>query len=132
MATYRAGLALEAAGLAALLLRNPLAFGAMAFAAGLLVPGITAVMLSRVNAVPGLDAAARQRGWTAATVAWALGQAAAAYGLAWVYSRTGDYRPVLAVAGAAVLAAGAMEVLIARRALPLAVIASSSSGTGSG
>ncbi len=132
VATYRAGLALEAAGLAALLLRNTVAFGAMAFATGLLVPGITAVMLSRVNAVPGLDAAARQRGWTAATVAWALGQAAAAYGLAWVYSRSGDYLPVLGVAAAAVVAAGGMEVLIARRALPLAAIAPSPSGRGSG
>ncbi len=110
VATYRVGLAIEGAGLAGLLLRNPAMFGLMAFAAGLLVPGMTAVMLSRVQAASGPDAAARQRGWTQATVAWALGQAAAAYGLAWVYSHFRRYTLVLELAGLAVAFAAAIEL----------------------
>ena len=120
VATYRVGLAIEGAGLAGLLLHNPAAFGLMAFATGLLVPGLTAVMLSRVQAAAGPDAAARQRGWTQATVAWALGQAAAAYGLAWVYGRSGRYTLVLALAALAVVSAAATEVWITRFGLPRA------------
>ena len=112
-ATFRVGLLLEGAAVVALLLlRDPVSSGAMAFGAGLLVPGITAVMLGRVQAVAGDDPAARQRGWTEATVAWALGQAAAAYGLAWLYARTGSYTPVLVLAALAVLLAAAVELWI--------------------
>ncbi len=113
-ATFRAGLLLEGVSVLALLwLRDPVISGLMVFGAGLLVPGITAVMLGRVQALAGSDPAARQRGWTEATVAWALGQAAAAYGLAWLYARTGNYAAVLGAALVAVLLAAAVELWIA-------------------
>ena len=113
-ATFRAGLLLEGASVLALLwLRDPVVSGLMVFGAGLLVPGITAVMLGRVQALAGNDPAARQRGWTEATVAWALGQAAAAYGLAWLYARTGNYAALLGAALLAILLAAAVELWIA-------------------
>jgi hypothetical protein len=76
------------------------------------VPGITAVMLGRVGAMAGSDGVARQRGWTLATVAWAIGQAAGAYGLAWVYGQTNDYELLFAAALAAMAAAAILETAL--------------------
>jgi predicted MFS family arabinose efflux permease len=69
--------------------------------AGMVAPSITAVMLGRVQDAAGLDPVARQRGWTQATVAWAIGQAAAAYGLSWLYVATGGYAAPLDMAAVA-------------------------------
>jgi predicted MFS family arabinose efflux permease len=87
--------------------------------AGMVAPSITAVMLGRVQDAAGLDPVARQRGWTQATVAWAIGQAAAAYGLSWLYVATGGYAAPLDMAAVALLAALSIEaVLIVRARLP--------------
>lgn len=90
-----------------------LAVGVSAFVAGMLTPGITAVMLGRVTLVAGADGAVRQRGWTKATVAWAVGQAAGAYVMAWLYSVTGGYDSVFRLALAALVAALAIEAIMA-------------------
>jgi predicted MFS family arabinose efflux permease len=91
---------------------NPVAIGVSAAVAGSIVPGITAVMLGRVGAMAGSDGVARQRGWTLATVAWAIGQAAGAYGLAWVYGQTNDYELLFAAALAAMAAAAILETAL--------------------
>ena len=106
----RAVIGTEALCLVALIAStDPLAVSASAFVAGSIVPGVTAVMLGRVGSMAGLDGAARQRGWTLATVAWAIGQAAGAYGLAWLYGRTGDYHLMFVVALVAMVAAAVIE-----------------------
>ena len=90
-----------------------IAIGASALVAGSIVPGITAVMLGRVGTMAGSDGVARQRGWTLATVAWAIGQAVGAYGLAWVYGQTNDYELLFAAALAAMAAAAILEAALA-------------------
>ena len=95
-----------------------LAIDASVFLAGIVVPGITAIMLGRVGEMAGNDPAARQRGWTQATVAWAIGQAVGAYGMAWLYGLLGGYPALLVTALAALIAAGAMELVMDLRRRP--------------
>jgi predicted MFS family arabinose efflux permease len=110
----RAVIATEMVCLIVLLLSsNLVAIGASAVVAGSIVPGITAIMLGRVGAMAGSDGVARQRGWTLATVAWAMGQAAGAYGLAWVYGQTNKYGLPFAVALVAMAAAALLEATLA-------------------
>ena len=92
---------------------SPLAVGVSAFAAGVVTPGISAVMLGRVSQLAGLDGGARQRGWTQATVAWAIGQVIGAYGMAWLLAVTGGYASVFRLGLAALLAAAAIEAVLA-------------------
>ena len=87
----------------------PVASGVAALVSGLCLSGITSTMLGRVQDAAGADPVARQRGWTEATVAWAIGQASAAYGLAWLYARTGGYSAILGTAGAALVLAAGLE-----------------------
>ena len=92
---------------------SPLAVGVSALAAGVVTPGISAVMLGRVSQLAGLDGGARQRGWTQATVAWAIGQVIGAYGMAWLLAVTGGYASVFRLGLAALLAAAAIEAVLA-------------------
>ena len=82
---------------------------------GMVVSGVTAVMLGRIGLRAGADAAARQRGWTYATVAWAVGQAGGTYGMAWLYAATGGYRALFVAALLALAAAAAIEAGLALR-----------------
>ena len=104
---------LGAALLVLLLTADAVAIGVSVVFAGMLGPGISAVMLGRVGQIAGGEAAARQRGWTQATIAWAVGQAAGAYGLAWLYGEFGGYNMMFAAALVALAVAAAMEVVVA-------------------
>lgn len=113
-AAFRLVMAGEAVAVALLLLPTGRAgLGASALIGGLVVSGITAAMLGRIGLRAGVDPAARQRGWTQATVAWAVGQAAGAYGMAWLYGQAG-YPALFAAALAALAAAAAVELAVAR------------------
>lgn len=115
-ATMRVILGVQAATLATLLISaNPVAVGVSSIFAGMLGPGISAVMLERVGRLADGHPAARQRGWTLATIAWAVGQAAGAYGMAWLYGELGGYAMLFATALAALAAAAAVECLLALR-----------------
>ena len=85
--------------------------GVSALVGGLVVSGVTAAMLGRIGLRAGGDLAARQRGWTQATVAWAIGQAAGAYGMAWLYGQVG-YGALFAAALAALVAAALVELAV--------------------
>ncbi len=78
-----------------------------------MVTGVTTVALARVGARAGASVAARQRGWTQATVAWAVGQAAGTYGMAWLFGATGGYAALFAIGLAALAAATLVEAAIA-------------------
>ncbi len=119
-AAMRCIVALEAASVAALLVApgSLAAILASAAVAGTLLPGVTAVALGRISLMAGTDGATRQRGWTQATVAWAIGQAAGAYGLAALYAATGRYAPMFEVALAALAAAGVIEAALTVQARP--------------
>ncbi len=109
----RVVIGVEALAVLALLFPDPLAIGASALFGGAIVSGITAVTLGRIGLRAGDDGAARQRGWTEATVAWAVGQAAGAYGMAWLFTVAGSYRPLFVAALSALAAAAAVELVLA-------------------
>ena len=104
-ATIRLLLAVLAAALLAVAASpGPVVVALAAAAAGATMPGFLPVLLGRVHELAGPDPRARQRGWSGVTIAFGIGQAAAAYGMAFAYVRTGSYT-LLFAAGAA--AAGA-------------------------
>ena len=112
-AAMRVILGVQAASVAVLLLTaNPALIAISVVFAGMSGPGISAVMLGRVGELAGSDGAARQRGWTQATVAWAVGQAGGAYGLAWLYGETGGYAALFVTALIALAAAAALEMVL--------------------
>ena len=113
-ATFRVIIAADAATIAVLLwTSDPVAIAASIVVAGMMAPGISAVTLGRVGQLAGGDPATRQRGWTQATVAWAIGQAAGAYGMAWLYSAAGGYAMLFASALAALAVAAVIEAVLA-------------------
>jgi predicted MFS family arabinose efflux permease len=70
---------------------------------GAMVPGIVPLVLGRVHELTAHDEQERQAGWSFATVAFALGQAAAAYGFSFLFARTGGGHAALFALGAAAL-----------------------------
>jgi predicted MFS family arabinose efflux permease len=80
---------------------------------GAFVPGIVPLVLGRVHelAQPEQTRAA----WSMATIAFAVGQAAGAYGLSWLFASTGDYSLLFGLGAAAILAALLIDLAFARR-----------------
>src|SRR5690606_14372433 len=83
---------------------------------GAALPGIVSLVLGRTQELAEPTAAARRAAWTGATIAFAVGQAAAAYGFSFLFAITGTYAPlfalaagILALALAVDLAAGRLE-----------------------
>jgi predicted MFS family arabinose efflux permease len=70
---------------------------------GAMVPGIVPLVLGRVHELA-RDEPSRRTGWSYATTAFALGQAAAAYGFSFLFARSDDGYALLFGLGAAVLA----------------------------
>ena len=103
----------EAAAVTLLLFPGSAAnLNASALLGGLVASGITAAMLGRIGRRAGTDQTLRQRGWTHATIAWAIGQAGGTYGMAWLYGRTHDYRVMFVASLAALAGAMIIEVVI--------------------
>ncbi len=109
----RVVIAIAAVALLALLAPSPASLALSALFGGVVVTGITTVTLARVGARAGASTATRQRGWTQATVAWAVGQAAGTYGMAWLFGRTGGYSAMFAAALAALATAAVVEAVAA-------------------
>jgi predicted MFS family arabinose efflux permease len=89
------GLAALATGHAALLISSAVV--------GAFVPGIVALVIGRAHELAGADVEAQRAAWSFATIAFALGQAVAAYGFSYLYAGGGDYALLFAL-GAAALA----------------------------
>ena len=70
---------------------------------GAFVPGIVPLVLGRVLELAPADGRARGAAWSRATAAFALGQAAAAYGFSFLFARAGDSYAMLFGLGAAAL-----------------------------
>ncbi len=79
---------------------------------GAFVPGVVPLVLGRVNELLPDDAGRRQAAWGLATTAFAVGQAAAAYGFSFLFDRTGAYAPLFAIGGAAMLSALAIDLAV--------------------
>jgi predicted MFS family arabinose efflux permease len=68
---------------------------------GAAVPGIVPLVLGRVHElVPG-DEEGRSAAWSVTTMAFALGQAAGAYGFSFIFAAGGTYAPLFALAAGA-------------------------------
>ena len=85
------------------------ALGFSSLVVGAFVPGIVPLVLGRVHElVPG-DPGLQRAAWSRATAAFALGQAAAGYGFAWLFADSG-YAYLFPIAAAAMLLALAVDV----------------------
>ena len=80
---------------------------------GAFVPGISSLALGRMHELTADDPRRRQSGWSIATVAFACGQAVAAYLFSYLYARTGDYGLLFALAAAAFLLALGLDLAAA-------------------
>ncbi|BBK41286.1 MFS transporter [Allostella vacuolata] len=82
---------------------------------GALTPGVVPLVLGRTQELLPGDRVAQGAAWSVATTAFAIGQAAGAYGLSYVYSATGDHRPLYALGAGALLLALAIDLAGTRR-----------------
>jgi predicted MFS family arabinose efflux permease len=94
---------------------GPVGLAMSSVAVGAFVPGVVPLVLARLHPLFPGDAE-RRAAWSTATTAFALGQAAAAYGLSFVFARHGGAQAGLFLAGAAALAAALVVDLLAGRA----------------
>jgi predicted MFS family arabinose efflux permease len=78
---------------------------------GAYTPGITTIVLGRAAE---LTPAAPRRAWSIATIAWALGQAAGAYGLSAVFAASGSHALLFALGAAALAASLAINLAAGR------------------
>lgn len=92
---------------------GPIALIASSIVVGALVPGIAPLVLGRIHEIVP-DAQARGAAWSLCTTAFAAGQAAAAYGFAYVFERTdGAYQILFALGAGALLLALAVDLAVA-------------------
>jgi predicted MFS family arabinose efflux permease len=92
---------------------GPLGLAVSSVVMGAAVPGVVPLVLGRVHElVP-----AEQRGpaWSFATTAFALGQAAGAYSLSFLYAQTSDYGLLFMMGAASIFLALLIDLAFARR-----------------
>jgi predicted MFS family arabinose efflux permease len=112
----RCGFAVQA-GLVALLVfsASPLSLGISSIVVGAMVPGVVPLVLGRVHELIPHDVDRQRKAWGLCTTAFALGQAAAAYGFSYVFAYTGgNYRLLFALGAAALAAALVIDLSITR------------------
>ena len=86
---------------------------------GAAVPGIVALALGRVNELLAHHPAAQKGAWSTATTAFAVFQAAAAYGLSFLFSQNGgNYQMLFAIGAAAIALALSIDLFTALRGEP--------------
>jgi predicted MFS family arabinose efflux permease len=100
----RLAFVLEAASVGLLAVATePVALFVSSAVVGGFVPGIVALVLGRAHELAGVEAEAQRAAWSFATIAFALGQALAAYGFSYLYALGRDDGLLFAL-GAAALA----------------------------
>ncbi|HEY5724945.1 MAG TPA: YbfB/YjiJ family MFS transporter, partial [Methylomirabilota bacterium] len=82
---------------------------------GAFVPGCSTLVLGRVRELLADDPVAQTVAWSRATVAFALGLAAAAYGFSFIFARAGGYALLFGLGGAVLLGAFILDLVVARR-----------------
>jgi predicted MFS family arabinose efflux permease len=85
---------------------------------GAFTPGVVPLVLGRVHELLPHDVAAQQAAWSTATTGFALMQAAAAYGLTFVFTQTGGDYQLLFILGAGTLIT-ALGIDLAASVFPL-------------
>jgi predicted MFS family arabinose efflux permease len=94
---------------------DPLWLAVSTLVVGAAVPGVVPLVLGRVQELVSDDAESQRAAWSVTTMAFALGQAAGAYGLSFLFATGGDYTTLFAV-GAAALTLALVIDLAARLA----------------
>jgi predicted MFS family arabinose efflux permease len=95
---------------------QPWSLGLSSFVIGAMVPGIVPLVLGRVHELIPDNFDRQRKAWGLCTVAFALGQAVAAYGFAYIFACTGgSYRVLFALGAVALASALAIDVLARRR-----------------
>jgi len=90
--------------------------GLSGFIMGGFTPGVVPVVLGRVRELLPGDFGAQRAAWSRTTAAFALGQAAAAYGLAWVFGASGGaYFLLFALGAGALVLALVLELTVRPR-----------------
>jgi predicted MFS family arabinose efflux permease len=93
---------------------TPTALSLSSIVIGALVPGVVPLALGRVHELIPQDSDQQRKAWGWCTIAFALGQAAAAYGFSYIFSQTGGAYQLLFALGATALAAAlAIDFLVA-------------------
>lgn len=82
------------------------------FVMGGFTPGVVPVVLGRVRELLPGDHLAQRAAWSRTTAAFALGQAGAAYGLAWVFASGGTYGPLYLLGATALASALTVELAV--------------------
>jgi predicted MFS family arabinose efflux permease len=91
----------------------PAALIVSALVVGGFTPGIVPLVLGRIHELVPHSSTGQRAAWAQATTAFALFQAAAAYGLSYLFERTGGDYAILFVIGAGAVAAALMVDLVA-------------------
>ena len=101
--TLQASFLVQAAAVAAPAISDgPIALVISSAVVGLFVPGVVPLVLGRMHELVH-EARARQKAWSWCTTAFAVGQAAAAYGFSYLFAQTGGAYALLFALGAAAL-----------------------------
>ncbi len=92
---------------------NPFGLTVSSLVVGAFTPGVTTLVLGRVQELLAQDLPAQRTAWSIATIAFALGQAGAAYGFSYLFARSGDDSLLFALGVAALLLALAIDLGVA-------------------
>jgi predicted MFS family arabinose efflux permease len=92
----------------------PIAMISSAVVVGGYTPGIVPLVIGRIHEVLPHDTSSQRAAWAQATTTFALFQAAGAYGLSYLFERTGgDYTVLFAIGAGAVLISLAIDLVMA-------------------
>ncbi|MDF2119531.1 YbfB/YjiJ family MFS transporter [Roseiarcaceae bacterium H3SJ34-1] len=113
--TYRAALLAQAVATAALAASgNPVVIGLATVVLGMFTPGVVPVALGRINEILPHRHHAQRVAWSWATSAFALFQALAGYGYAFLFSHSGENYALIFMCGAVALIVALLLDLLAR------------------
>jgi predicted MFS family arabinose efflux permease len=76
------------------------------------VPGVVSLVLGRVQELLPNDPGRQQAAWSVTTMAFALGQAAAAYGFSFLFERGGGYGLLFALGAGLLMLALAIDLAV--------------------
>jgi predicted MFS family arabinose efflux permease len=84
---------------------------------GAFAPGISTLVLGRVRSLLPHDPQGQMAGWSIATIAFSIGQAAGGYGLSFVFGRSGGFAALFVLAALVLVAALATDLASALAAV---------------
>ena len=110
-ASLRAAFVIEAVFVGALALTaNSVVLALSSLVIGAYVPGITTLVLGRARGLVPPDPRQQEGAWSTLTVAWAVGQAAGAYGFSALYAHAQSHGLLFGLGAAALVAALAVDL----------------------